>query len=382
MRHEGEHLRAGDSRVVTLGLLVAGLTPWNPVSWWQLRRLRTAVEIDCDARVLGHDGDVRAYGAALLTVAAGTMPHRRLAFAAFSESSTSLRARIVAMTSARTRAARVLGAVLVLAGVGLGVQACGIESPVAPTAPKVAQTSDAPVSRAITDTPSFTRFTKAPQLINRDEVVKALADNYPPLVRDAGVGGKADVWVRIGLSGVVERAEIHTSSGHQPLDLAALRVARVMRFKPAQDGDTPVPVWVSLPIAFVTDAQKAEQSAARAKELEEVKASGRFTPWKTPPQLDNREDVGKSLEANYPPLLRDAGVGGRAEVWVHIDDTGAVHEVDVKTGSGHEALDRAAVRVGQAMHFKPARGDAGPIPVWVAIPITFQVPKAGAQAPK
>src|SRR5215213_4430185 len=61
LEHEREHVNAGDPRLLAAAFLFAALTPWNPAAWWQLRRLRLAVEVDCDARVLGGGGDVRAY---------------------------------------------------------------------------------------------------------------------------------------------------------------------------------------------------------------------------------------------------------------------------------------------------------------------------------
>ncbi|HWK89123.1 MAG TPA: M56 family metallopeptidase [Longimicrobium sp.] len=50
--HEREHIRARDPLVLAVGSLAAALMPWNPAAWWMLLRLRTAVELDCDARVL------------------------------------------------------------------------------------------------------------------------------------------------------------------------------------------------------------------------------------------------------------------------------------------------------------------------------------------
>lgn len=68
--HEAEHRDAGDARVLFLGALVVSLMPWNLPLWWHLRRLRLAVEVDCDARVLGRGASARAYGRMLLELGA------------------------------------------------------------------------------------------------------------------------------------------------------------------------------------------------------------------------------------------------------------------------------------------------------------------------
>lgn len=68
--HEAEHRDAGDARVLFLGALVVSLMPWNVPLWWHLRRLRLAVEVDCDARVLGRGASPRAYGRMLLELGA------------------------------------------------------------------------------------------------------------------------------------------------------------------------------------------------------------------------------------------------------------------------------------------------------------------------
>ena len=69
IRHERAHVAAGDTRWLGAGLLAAALVPWNPVMWWQLKRLRTAVELDCDARVVRAGTDASAYARALVAVA-------------------------------------------------------------------------------------------------------------------------------------------------------------------------------------------------------------------------------------------------------------------------------------------------------------------------
>ncbi|NIQ57860.1 MAG: TonB family protein [Gemmatimonadetes bacterium] len=98
--------------------------------------------------------------------------------------------------------------------------------------------------------PTFTPFTKAPVIVNRDEVVAAMSDAYPPLLRDAGIGGTIHVYFFIDAEGRVRDHRINSSSGHPALDQAALAVAEVYRFRPALNREEPVPVWVSFPITF------------------------------------------------------------------------------------------------------------------------------------
>jgi hypothetical protein len=69
--HEDEHRRARDPALLAAGTFLAILSPWNAPLWWALRRLRLAVEGDCDQRVLDRGVGRRAYGSLLLEVASG-----------------------------------------------------------------------------------------------------------------------------------------------------------------------------------------------------------------------------------------------------------------------------------------------------------------------
>jgi periplasmic protein TonB len=102
------------------------------------------------------------------------------------------------------------------------------------------------------DGPVFTPYTVRPDIKNREEVTRALEREYPPLLRDAGIGGTVLVWFFIDEEGRLQRTQVHESSGHRALDEAALKVADVIRFSPALNRDKQVPVWISLPIAFTT----------------------------------------------------------------------------------------------------------------------------------
>jgi TonB family protein len=252
--HEEEHVRAGDSALLALALVLVVLTAWNPFTWWQLGRLRLAVEVDCDRRVLGQIPDRRTYGQSLLTVA-GRTARPSFGWAAFAEGSSSLQRRILAMTATTSRWTGLGGVLLVILGVVVGVQACGVENPMgsetlAPEETPAQAEHDIP--EAITKEPTFTPFTAAPSILNRQEVIEAMEGQYPPLLREAGIGGTVRVYFFIGTDGVVQDARVDKTSGHTALDDAAIRVARVFRFAPALNGDKEVPVWVSFPITFQT----------------------------------------------------------------------------------------------------------------------------------
>lgn len=98
--------------------------------------------------------------------------------------------------------------------------------------------------------PVFTPYTVAPSILNREDVVRAMVDAYPALLRDAGIGGTVRVFFFIAEDGMVQNTRIDQSSGHPALDDAALAVASVYRFSPALNRDRPTPVWVSFPITF------------------------------------------------------------------------------------------------------------------------------------
>jgi len=77
-----------------------------------------------------------------------------------------------------------------------------------------------------------------------------MVSKYPPLLRDAGIGGEVRVYFFIDAEGRVRTTRIDQSSGQEMLDDAALAVASLYRFSPALNRDVKVPVWVSFPIRF------------------------------------------------------------------------------------------------------------------------------------
>jgi bla regulator protein BlaR1 len=97
--HEAEHARAGDPWLLASGAAAIAVMPWNPALWWLVRRLRLAIEIDCDARVLRSGADTRAYATLLLAVGERKSRSPFAWATALAEPRSFLERRILAMTT-------------------------------------------------------------------------------------------------------------------------------------------------------------------------------------------------------------------------------------------------------------------------------------------
>ncbi|MBU6366285.1 MAG: TonB-dependent receptor plug domain-containing protein [Gemmatimonadetes bacterium] len=123
------------SRTTQPLLLVAGaagtvLMPWNPFSWALLARLRLAIEVDCDQRVLRLGASTGRYGRLLIDLAAAA-PRLPLSAPAFSYHTIHLERRLRTMTTPapRHRGARRLS--LLATGALALVTACESQLPTA-----------------------------------------------------------------------------------------------------------------------------------------------------------------------------------------------------------------------------------------------------------
>jgi TonB-dependent SusC/RagA subfamily outer membrane receptor len=142
IRHEEEHRSARDLWLAVGAMVAVIVFPWNLALWWQTRRLRLAVEIDCDRRVLDNGASVRSYAELLLTSAQHRKPRIQPATMALAESSTSLERRIDDMTRSKIRSRATRSIVHGLAALGLVVVACDTPVPEAPVLSEQSVDSD------------------------------------------------------------------------------------------------------------------------------------------------------------------------------------------------------------------------------------------------
>jgi hypothetical protein len=100
LEHELSHRTARDIYLLWLAEFLKALAPWNVVIWWQASRLRCAVEMDCDARVLTIFPHPAAYARMLVRVASAPSERSWSHFApALARDATGLEQRISAISS-------------------------------------------------------------------------------------------------------------------------------------------------------------------------------------------------------------------------------------------------------------------------------------------
>ena len=190
-------MRAQDIRVLGGALLVAVLLPWNLPVWWQLRRLRFAMEVDCDARVLRGGQSRSTYSTVLLNVATHLVPLRAAA-AGLSESGSSLEKRIRIMHAPMRTRWRLLAAFLGACSVALVAVAANVTPPPAPSLASSGSEDELP----LLPTPVAAR--------KEDDAVlaRAIGHFYPQLLTTQQEG-RLYVWAVVNERGEVSQIDMN-----------------------------------------------------------------------------------------------------------------------------------------------------------------------------
>jgi beta-lactamase regulating signal transducer with metallopeptidase domain len=194
--HEREHLAARDQLLPVGGLIVAALLPWHPAIWWALSRLRLAIELDCDARVLNHGVQPRPYGALLIDIAGQCAGHRAGALA-LADRTSHLERRLLAMKNTQPRFTLVrtgaLGAIAMLSI----VMACEARLP---TSAEVEKMDVASAEKAATQVGLLAKGTDPQRVYVVDDKVVTVAEAHSivagkvaSVVIDKGKSGVGDV---------------------------------------------------------------------------------------------------------------------------------------------------------------------------------------------
>ena len=153
LAHEREHLAARDHLLLGVGSLVVALVPWHPAAWWMLARLRLAIELDCDARVLRRGVPARTYGTLLIDLA-DRCTGFRVGATALADEGSHLERRLLAMKNLGTRRSLLRTGVLASAAALALLAACEAK---VPTGPEIQAMDAASAGRAATQTRMFAK---------------------------------------------------------------------------------------------------------------------------------------------------------------------------------------------------------------------------------
>jgi bla regulator protein BlaR1 len=126
--HEREHQRARDPQLLFCAILLAALQPWNVALWWQLKRLKKAIELDCDQRIVNSGVEVRSYGDLLLQIASRRRP-TPLTTLTISNGRTFVERRITAMADHKVGGKHLRAALAAFCGIVLFGLGCETPSP-------------------------------------------------------------------------------------------------------------------------------------------------------------------------------------------------------------------------------------------------------------
>jgi TonB family protein len=92
------------------------------------------------------------------------------------------------------------------------------------------------------------------------------------------------------------------------------------------------------------------------------------------PELTNRAVVSQALSREYPQALRMADQTGTVMLRFRVMEDGTVDRPTVAVERyTHPDFSEAAVRVVYRMRFRAARLDGKPVPVWVTLPVIFEL---------
>jgi len=353
LAHEDEHVRARDPWLLAAGTAALVLAPWNLALWWLSQRLRLAVEMDCDARVLAREGDAPAYGELLLRVGQrrARLP---LGAPALSEPASFLGRRIRRMVTALPRwrwagatAASMLAAAAILA-------ACEAPRPVGPTA-ESEQSAVMELERGATQhrAPTTPPYWPAYWPVN----LRRLAHQYYPEVFARPLPGAAIAFVFDAQDSVIG----HATGVREAGDGDCLAVV-----------DRLVPAFHTSSWSLGGCADFANRAVVVSwKVLKQVQGSDAVL---TESMVDERPVFLSGPPLQYPTLLRQAGIHGRVLVRAIIDTTGRAEPASVQVvQSPHRGFDQAARNAVLQARFRGGRFRGRPVRVLITFPVNFRI---------
>jgi TonB family protein len=386
--HEEEHRQKRDPYLLFAAAVAVVLMPWNLALWFQARRLRLAIEMDCDARVLRAHPTPERYGLLMLTIAQRKSIVPVMFAPMLSEPTTNLERRIIAMRDSTRRLTRVGIYGAAITTVGALAFACTLQSD-SPTSP----TKSAAPTR-MTGAQTYFEFqvekTAAP-------VPGGPAPRYPDMLRSANVEGEVLAQFVVNTDSSPDMATFKVLRTTHDLFTAAVRANLAnTKFSPALVGGRAVKQVVQMPFTFslsksvtVGPALVAQPEApiSRAPRAQ-VRPGPEYRGKQVPRQVKDDDvlfefQVEKAVSPRpsnpsprYPDMLRTANVEGEVLAQFVVDKNGRAEMGTFKIlKSSHDLFSNAVEAALPQMQFYSAEVGGRPMRQLVQMPFQFSLTK-------
>lgn len=372
LAHERSHQAASDPLLLWLGVAACVAVPWCAPLWWQLQRLRLAIEVDCDRRVLAGGVSLARYGSLLLEVGRRS-GGRPFALVGLFEPRSFLERRIRVMT-ANTPGARLLRTAGALFFVCiLGILATRTPLPPAPDrawGQEVDEPSDEVGIDRDTTAFTFTPYDVKPRCLNGCDDAD-LARHFQA-VEDGEC--RVTIGIRIDRDGRVHDTEMLRRDAPLSCQTAADAWARGTTWSPARLRGKKVVAWIAQPVTYAARAQGASEGTP------ENFPERSIAPVDTPPRFERtafderpvcvencRADaILSALKARESSGYCDAVIG------IRIGTEGTVTATDMLKTEG-ECVDIGLREWAESTRWQPARRNGEPVVAWIAQPVTTSI---------
>ena len=244
LAHEHQHQARGDAAVIVAGAIAVALVPWNPAVWFMVRRVRLAVELDCDSRVLASVGNTERYSKLLLLIAQRQTNTALVPMLA--ESNTHLERRIRIMNSPIKSRSYVRATAFGAAALAVIAAACSqkvMSDITAPTPMSATKAAGLPANQqAYFEFQVEKPVSRAPGSVN---------PRYPSILKMAGVEGEVLAQYVVDETGMVMPGTLKILKSTHALFVQAIKDALPdMRFVAAEVRGRKVKQLVQQPFVF------------------------------------------------------------------------------------------------------------------------------------
>ncbi len=364
LRHELAHLQRNDGLISGLQVIAQSLYFFHPLVWLLNRRINELREMVADNVAQGFEkNDSIIYSRFLVTVAENMMQSQLDCPTAHSllKKKKELLNRVQYLLEDKMETTkRIMGYILPVVLVLAVLLSWNCQGQMTNSKVKADLTEK---GYEVPEDVKFIPYDVPPEPIGGFEAIMKNV-KYPELAKNAGITGTVVVMAYINETGKVTETKVLKSIPDTGLDEAAAQAIIKTQFRPAQQRDKYVGVWITIPVNF--KLKEGEKSGA---DLSKINNEMEFVPYDTPPEPEHGYN---EILHNLQVVLKEKQKeDGTVIIQAFIDENGTVQETKIVKGLDNQKLNDAASKALMMTKFVPAMQGEKPVGVWISIPVNF-----------